>query len=93
MKHSARKRRHHLVLWWDGTTGGAVCDGMTIHHLPRKPRVLELDVCQLDYAPNVGKGWIWVIGEPEWRPLTAEESTYIAAALERMVKRGISEIC
>lgn len=84
--------RRGLILFWNGKPPGiAACDGMHTP-LPRKPRVLELDIDQIDYAPGVGQHWVSVVGKG-WRYLSAAEQAYIDAALERMVKSGIDEIC
>jgi hypothetical protein len=83
------------TLWWDGRTGLANFGGMTLT-IPRKPRVLALDIEQIDYMPRVHR---WMVQEivagavQPWRDLTREERAYIDAALARMSSSGIKEIC
>ncbi len=85
--------RRGLILWWDGRQGVAGCDGMHTP-LPRKPRVLALDVDEIDYAPGVRKHWVREAGTgPDGRDLTQAEQDYINAALDRMVKSGVDAIC
>ncbi len=86
--------RRGLILWWNGSTGVAGCDGMHTP-VPRKPRVMDLDIEQIDYMPgSIGPGthWVVLVGE-SGRYMTDEEMAYVDAALQRMVYAGISEIC
>jgi hypothetical protein len=82
-----------LALSWDGTSGLAYCDGWSLP-LPSKPRVLALDVDEVDYVTGgiVGNKMIKeVLGE--WRPMTDEECVYVAEHLRRAKALGIGEIC
>jgi hypothetical protein len=84
-----------VVLWWDGHSGLAVC-GLASIPVPRVPRVMALDVLQVDYMPGVRRYLIQVrdaAGVVEWRDMTPEECEYVDHALHRMVARGIEEIC
>jgi hypothetical protein len=80
------------MLWWDGEKGLAAFEGVQVP-LPRKPRVMNLDIREIDYSPGVGQKWVLVEGEKDWRYLADAEGAYIDGALLRMVTKGIEEIC
>lgn len=82
---------HDLALSWDGRSGIAACGGMT-HKLPRRPRVMALQLEQILYAPVAGHFDIKEHGQ-DWRQMTEEERAYVVAMLRRVDAYGIQEIC
>ena len=75
--------RKSRLLWWDGQNGLAYFDGVHAD-LRCAPRLIDLQVAEIDYAPEVRKRQVRY-PEGTWRDLNQAEEVEIDARLGRMV--------
>ena len=85
----ALSRHISRTLYWDGRAGHAT---IGMHHVPlaRAPRVCDMIVTQVDYAPVVG---LWMVLHDDtttWRHLTDGERAWIDERLVMMRDAGVA---
>lgn len=84
----AHARTASRALFWDGARGAAFHNRCQIE-FSTPPRVLTLEIEQVDYAPAVGQRMV-LERNSAWRQLTAVEELAIDAKLTAMANHAIS---